>query len=72
MDEVMTVAADHQGLAAFGPHDLRPRGRWFPGPFEVGELPDVVDPDGVRLPAQFAAALPEPLDQLLGRVDGAG
>jgi hypothetical protein len=68
----MTVAADHQGFAALRLHDLHPRGRWLPGPVEVGELADVVDLDGVRLSAQFAAASPEPLGQLLGRVDGTG
>jgi hypothetical protein len=59
----MTVAADHQGFAALGSHDLRPRGRRFSGPIEVGQLADMVDLHIVRLLAELASARPEPFDQ---------
>lgn len=69
----MTSSADHKGFAALGRHDPYPFRWWVPGPFEIGQLADVMDFHiRIRLLTQLTSARLEPLDQLLRRIDGDG
>src|ERR1700741_2366793 len=72
VDQVVAVAADHEGLAADLGHGPGPFGLRLAGLVEVGELADVMHLDAVRSPAELASSLGEPSDQLLVRVEGPG
>src|SRR6266516_5893768 len=64
MDDVVASGADHERLASFTRHELRPRRLWLPRFAEVGELANVVDFHLAGVLAHLASSCPEPLDQL--------
>jgi len=71
VNQVMTRAADHQRFAAFGGHEFDPLRR-VPGHVEVGEFPDVVDIDLVRVAADLTPIGKESRDELRARYAGVG
>ena len=72
VDQVVAVAADHEGLAADLGHELGPFGLRRAGPVEVGQRADVVDSDVARPLAELASSVEQPGDQLPGGVDRPG
>ena len=60
----MASGADHERLASFTRHELRPWRLWLPRFAEVGEFADVVDFHLAGVLAHLASSCPEPLDQL--------
>ena len=64
MDDVVAGGADHEGLASFTRHELRPWWLWLPRFAEVGELADVVDFDLAGVLAPLASSCLEPLDEV--------
>ena len=64
MDVVMAGGADHEGLASFTRHELRPWWLWLPRFAEVGELADVVDFYLTGVLAHLTSSRLEPFDQL--------
>jgi hypothetical protein len=72
MDEVVAIAANHEGFAAEPGHGLCPSGLRLAGLAEVSKRPDVVDLDVIRSLAELASAPEQPGDQLPAGVDGPG
>src|SRR5215471_5735744 len=72
VDQVVAVAADHEGLAADLSHELGPFGLRLAGPVEDGQRADVVNRDVVRSLAELASSPEQPGDQLPVGVDGPG
>ena len=67
----MAACADHESLASPLGHDPCPLGLFGrPGLAEIGELSDLVDLHLVRLSAELAPSLQEPVDQLLAGAGG--
>ena len=72
MDQVVAVAADHEGLAADLSHELGPFGLRLAGPVEDGQRADVVNRDVVRSLAELASSIEQPGDQPPVGVDRPG
>jgi hypothetical protein len=72
VDGVVAGGADHEGLAPFPGHEVRPLGLWPSWPGEVGELADLMNFHHGPLLAPLAPGREEPADQLLAAGGGQG